>query len=57
MFRLATSSCRSQVYARGVYSDDAGGAYTDKSVTLAEGVQAWEKNIKDYASQQGYTVK
>lgn len=54
MFRLATSSCR---YARGVYSDDAGGAYTDKSVTLAEGVQAWEKNIKDYASQQGYTVK
>lgn len=33
------------------------GAYTDKSVTLAEGVQAWEKNIKDYASQQGYTVK
>lgn len=28
-----------------------------KSVTLAEGVQAWEKNIKDYASQQGYTVK
>lgn len=46
-----------EVYARGVYSDDAGGAYTDKSVTLAEGVQAWEKNIKDYASQQGYTVK
>ena len=29
-----------EVYARGVYSDDAGGAYTDKSVTLAEGVQA-----------------
>ena len=28
-----------------------------QSVTLAEGVQAWEKNIKDYASQQGYTVK
>ena len=26
-----------EVYARGVYSDDAGGAYTDKSVTLAEG--------------------
>ena len=30
-----------EVYARGVYSDDAGGAYTDKSVTLAEGDQAW----------------
>ena len=46
-----------EVYARGVFGDDAGAAYTDKSITLAKGVQAWEKNLKDYASQQGYTVK
>ena len=46
-----------EVYARGVFGDDVGAAYTDKSITLAKGVQAWEKNLKDYASQQGYTVK
>lgn len=46
-----------EVYARGVFGDDAGAAYSDKSITLTKGIQAWEKNLKDYASQQGYTVK
>ncbi|MBM6700037.1 extracellular solute-binding protein [Bifidobacterium pullorum subsp. saeculare] len=46
-----------EVYARGVFADDAGAAYTDKSITLAEGVEAWQKNLTDYAEQQGYTVK
>ncbi|NMM94133.1 ABC transporter substrate-binding protein [Bifidobacterium oedipodis] len=46
-----------EVYARGVYADDAGAAYTDKSITLKDGIAAWEKNLKDFAEQQGYTVK
>ncbi|OZG62157.1 ABC transporter substrate-binding protein [Bifidobacterium lemurum] len=46
-----------EVYARGVFADDAGAAYTDQSITLADGVAAWEENLKSYAEQQGYTVK
>lgn len=46
-----------EVYARGVFGDEVGAAYTGKSITLAKGIQAWEKNLKDYSSQQGYTVK
>jgi multiple sugar transport system substrate-binding protein len=46
-----------EVYARGVFADDVGGAFTDKSITLQEGIAAWQKNLKSYAESQGYTVK
>lgn len=46
-----------EVYARGVFADDAGGAFTDKSITLSQGVEAWQKNLKSYAESQGYKVK
>ncbi|MEE8724847.1 MAG: extracellular solute-binding protein [Bifidobacterium crudilactis] len=46
-----------EVYARGVFADDAGGAFTDKSITLEQGIAAWQKNLKSYAESQGYTVK
>ncbi|WEV52487.1 extracellular solute-binding protein [Bifidobacterium sp. ESL0704] len=46
-----------EVYARGVFADDAGGAFTDKKITIDKGIAAWQKNMVDYAKQQGYTVK
>ncbi|MCI1635444.1 ABC transporter substrate-binding protein [Bifidobacterium sp.] len=46
-----------EVYARGVFADDVGGAFTDKSITLEQGIAAWQKNLKSYAESQGYTVK
>jgi multiple sugar transport system substrate-binding protein len=46
-----------EVYARGVFADNAGAAFTDKSTTLEKGIAAWQKNLKNYAQQQGYTVK
>jgi multiple sugar transport system substrate-binding protein len=46
-----------EVYARGVFSDNTGAAYTGKSLTLQQGVAAWQKNLDKYAQQQGYTVK
>lgn len=46
-----------EVYARGVFADDAGAAFTDKKITLNQGIEKWEKNLKNYAKQQGYEVK
>ncbi|MFT8538038.1 MAG: hypothetical protein ABF560_06485 [Bifidobacterium aquikefiri] len=46
-----------EVYARGIFADDAGAAYTDKSITLSQGIAAWQKNLTKYAESQGYTVK
>lgn len=46
-----------EVYARGVFSDNAGAAYTDKSETLTQGIAAWQKNLKTYAEGQGYKMK
>ena len=34
-----------------------GGAFTDKSITLEEGIASWETALKEYGEQQGYTVE
>lgn len=44
-----------EVYARSVFADDAGGAFSGKG-TLEDGIAAWQKNLKNYAQQQGYKV-
>ncbi|MFR7426399.1 MAG: hypothetical protein ACLUUF_06405 [Bifidobacterium pullorum] len=31
-----------EVNVRNVYADHAGGAFTDKSITLEEGIASWE---------------
>ncbi|MFT8640016.1 ABC transporter substrate-binding protein [Bifidobacterium sp.] len=46
-----------EVYARNVFADDAGAAFTGKSITLSQGIAAWQANLKKYAESQGYTVK
>lgn len=46
-----------EVNARNTYADYAGGAFTDGSVTLADGIADWEDSLKSYAEQQGYTVE
>ena len=46
-----------EVNARNVYADHADGAFTDKSITLEEGIASWETALKEYAEQQGYTVE
>lgn len=46
-----------EVNARNVYADHAGAAFTDKSITLEKGIASWESALKEYATQQGYTVK
>lgn len=46
-----------EVNARNTFGDYIGSAYSDKSITLAEGVADWETSLKDYAEQQGYTVE
>ncbi|MCI1983628.1 MAG: sugar ABC transporter substrate-binding protein [Bifidobacteriaceae bacterium] len=45
-----------EVYARGIYADTAGAAFTGKT-TLSKGIAAWQSKIVDYAKQQGFTVK
>ena len=45
-----------EVYARGKFGDYAGDAYTGKT-TLSDAVASWQKDLQDYAKQQGYTVK
>jgi multiple sugar transport system substrate-binding protein len=45
-----------EVYARGVFADTAGQAFTGGS-SLADGVAAWQKNLIDYGNKQGFTVK
>lgn len=45
-----------EVYARSKFGDFVGKSFTDKQ-PLSDGVAAWEKDLKDYAQQQGYTVQ
>ena len=45
-----------EVYARGKFGDYAGDAYTGKT-TLSDAVASWQKDLQDYAKQQGYQVK
>ena len=45
-----------EVYARGKFGDYAGDAYTGKT-TLSDAVASWQKDLRDYAKQQGYQVK
>ena len=45
-----------EVYARTVFADDVGSAYTDKKITLKQGVDAWQKHLKEYGKQQGFNV-
>ena len=45
-----------EVYARGKFGDYAGDAYTGKT-TLSDVVASWQKDLQDYAKQQGYQVK
>lgn len=44
-----------EVYARGIYGDTAGAAYTGKT-TLSDGIKAWQDKIVEYGKQQGFTV-
>jgi len=45
-----------EVYARTVFADDTGSAYTDKKITLKQGVDAWQKHLKECGKQRGFTV-
>jgi multiple sugar transport system substrate-binding protein len=45
-----------EVYARGVFADTAGQAFTGKT-TLSDGIAAWQKNLIDYGNKQGFTTK
>lgn len=45
-----------EVYARGIYADTAGAAFSGKT-TLAEGISAWQDKLKEYAGQQGFTAE
>ena len=45
-----------EIYARGKFGDYAGDAYTGKT-TLSDAVASWQKDLQDYAKQQGYQVK
>ena len=46
-----------EVYARKIFGDAAGGAYTDKSVTLEKGISNWQTKLNEYGKQQGFTMK
>lgn len=45
-----------EVYARTVFADDTGFAYTDKKMTLKQGVDVWQKHLKECSKQQGFNV-
>ena len=45
-----------EVYARTVFADDIGSVYTGKKITLKQGVDAWQKHLKEYSKQQGFNV-
>ena len=45
-----------KVKARGIFGDYLGKSYTGNQ-KLSDGVAAWEQALKDYAKDQGYTVK
>ena len=47
---------RPKVKARGIFGDYLGKSYTGNQ-KLSDGVAAWEQALKDYAKDQGYTVK
>jgi multiple sugar transport system substrate-binding protein len=45
-----------EVYARGIYGDTAGAAFTGKT-TLTKGIADWQAKIISYGKQQGFNVK
>lgn len=45
-----------EVYARKIFADSAGGAYTDKSITLSKGIANWQAKLIEYGKQQGFTM-
>ena len=44
-----------EVYARGKFGDFIGASYTGKQM-LTDGISAWQKDLKGYATSQGFTV-
>lgn len=44
-----------EVYARGIYSDLVGSAFSGKG-KLSSGISAWQDKLIDYGKQQGFTV-
>ena len=45
-----------EVYARGIYADTAGKAFTG-GTKLSDGIKAWQAKLVDYGKQQGFTVQ
>jgi multiple sugar transport system substrate-binding protein len=45
-----------EVYARKKYGDYLGKSYTN-GASIADGVSSWQKDLKNYAENQGFTVK
>ena len=45
-----------EVYARGKFGDFIGASYTGDQ-KLSVGVEAWQKDLQDYAKRQGFEVK
>lgn len=45
-----------EVYAREVFADTVGAAYTTNT-SVADGLVEWQKNLTEYAKNQGFTVK
>ncbi|WP_232527913.1 ABC transporter substrate-binding protein [Microbacterium suaedae] len=45
-----------QVYANTVYGDTAGQAYLG-DMTIADGLTAWQDTLKEYGTDQGFTVE
>lgn len=45
-----------EVHARTIFADNVGAAFSDKSITLDEGIKAWQNKLIEYGKQQGYTV-
>ena len=45
-----------EVYARTVFAVDIGSAYTGKKITLKQGVDVWQKHLKECSQQQGFNV-
>lgn len=42
---------------RGPYSlTTTGSAYTNKKITLKQGVDAWQKHLKEHGKQQGFNI-
>ncbi|MCI1935557.1 MAG: sugar ABC transporter substrate-binding protein [Bifidobacteriaceae bacterium] len=43
-------------YANKIFADSAGKAYTDKTITVQDGLNEWQKQLVDYGNQQGFEV-